>query len=232
MTAHIVIVDDDIDLTNMIRRFLERHDFSVEVIRTGEGASERIQRIQPDLLILDLMLPGVSGMEICANLRPQFDGPIVMLTALADDVDQIAGLNQGADDYLPKPLKPELLLARIQALLRRHRPSSPPAANASQAYHLPPLSIDPPLQSVTWHGEPLPLSGREYDLLFFLAQHAGQVLARDRLYQAIFQTHYDGIDRSLDVLMSRLRRKVPDGENYIRTIRGQGYLLALEKQDR
>ena len=222
--SHIVIVDDDADLTRMIRSFLERHDFSVDVIRTGEGACEKILQINPDLLILDLMLPGVNGMEICRQVRPDFHQPILMLTALADDIDQIAGLNQGADDYLPKPLKPDLLLARINALLRRPDGGAAPAEQRSELC-CGALTIDPKRRLAQWSGEPLALGVREFDLLHYLALHCGEVLTRDRLYQAVFQSQYNGLDRGLDVSISRLRNKIPNGGKWIKTLRGQGYIL-------
>ncbi len=226
MSQHIVLVDDDVDLTRMMGRFLERNNFSISILRSGEGACERILRINPDLVILDLMLPGMSGMEICRRLRPLYNGPILMLTALSDDIDHIAGLNQGADDYLPKPVKPELLLARVLAQLRRGtrvNPKSSSDANVSCAG----LEIIPAKHRATWQEAPLDLSAKEFDLLYFLACHCGEVLSRDRLYLALYQTNFDGSDRSLDLLVSRLRKKLPHGNKMIRTLRGQGYILTL-----
>ncbi|MBT4520679.1 MAG: response regulator transcription factor [Halieaceae bacterium] len=228
VNEHIVLVDDDADLTRMVGRFLERQGFSVDILRTGEGAGEKILRINPDLVILDLMLPGVSGMAICRSLRPNYGGPVLMLTALGEDADQIAGLNQGADDYLPKPVKPELLLAHIQALLRRH--SAPEEESARDNIQRQSLLLEPSQHRASWDGTELQLSAREFNLLCYMARHCGEILSRDRLYRAIYERDYDGQDRSLDLMMSRLRRKVPYGERSIRTLRGQGYLLALENE--
>lgn len=226
MSQHIVIVDDDVDLTQMMRRFLERQGFSVDILHSGEAALERIQRIQPDLLVLDLMLPGMDGMTICRHLRPAFTQPILMLTALADDADQIRGLNQGADDYLPKPVKPNVLLARIHALLRRHRHDrQKDDAIEDTSHQCGALRIDLARRSVFYHDQCLSLSTREFDLLHYLCRHPGKVLSRDRLYQAMFQCPYDGVDRALDVLISRLRKRLPTTAGNIQTLRGQGYIF-------
>lgn len=223
MTAHLLLVEDDADLARMVSRFLQRQGFSVEVLRSGEGAADRILRINPDLLILDLMLPGVSGLDICAQVRPHFAGQILMLTALSEDVDQIAGLNRGADDYLAKPVKPDLLLARVQALLRRAERYQPQPTDTLKCGK---LTITTANQAASYDGKQVELGSGEFELLLYLARHRGEVLSRDRLYQAVYQTQYDGQDRSLDLMVSRLRRKFAHAGDLIRTVRGKGYLLA------
>ncbi len=224
----ILIIDDDQELTQLISRFLRKNGFVVEVEHTGENAAEHIKRFMPDLLVLDLMLPGNDGLSICRDIRPAFHNPIIMLTALDDDIDEVTGLEVGADDYLRKPISPRVLLAHIRAQLRRHgsQPSSPAAAMTANNGR---LRIDPATREVTHNEKKVPLSTAEFDLLQTLVEQAGQVITRDQLHQKIFHMEYDGVDRSIDIRISRLRKKLGDDPRepaLIKTVRGRGYLLA------
>ncbi len=224
----ILIIDDDQELTQLISRFLSKNGFVVEVENTGEYAAEHIRHFMPDLLVLDLMLPGNDGLSICRDIRPQFHNPIIMLTALDDDIDEVTGLEVGADDYLRKPISPRVLLAHIRAQLRRHgsQPSSTAVAMTANNGR---LRIDPATREVTHNEKKVLLSTAEFDLLQTLVEQAGQVITRDQLHQKIFHMEYDGVDRSIDIRISRLRKKLGDDPRepaLIKTVRGRGYLLA------
>ena len=224
----ILIIDDDQELTQLISRFLRKNGFVVEVEHTGENAEEHVKRFMPDLLVLDLMLPGNDGLSICRDIRPAFHNPIIMLTALDDDIDEVTGLEVGADDYLRKPISPRVLLAHIRAQLRRHGSQSASTAAAMTANNGR-LRIDPATREVTHNEKKVPLSTAEFDLLQTLVEQAGQVITRDQLHQKIFHMEYDGVDRSIDIRISRLRKKLGDDPRepaLIKTVRGRGYLLA------
>lgn len=227
----ILIIDDDQELTSLISRFLNKNGYLVEVENTGENTEERIQCFQPDLIVLDLMLPGNDGLSICRNIRPAFHNPIIMLTALDDDIDEVTGLEVGADDYLRKPISPRVLLAHIRAQLRKHGSTGGQSSdNAILTVNAASLSIDPASREVTQNHKKIMLSTAEFDLLYTLAKQAGKVITRDRLHQEIFRIEYDGLDRSIDIRISRLRKKLGDDPrepSLIKTVRGRGYLLAL-----
>ena len=224
----ILIIDDDQELTLLISRFLGKNGFVVEVENTGENAAEHIKRFMPDLLVLDLMLPGIDGLSVCREIRPEFHNPIIMLTALDDDIDEVTGLEVGADDYLRKPISPRVLLAHIRAQLRKHgnQPSSTAAAMTANNGR---LRIDPATREVMQNQKKVLLSTAEFDLLHTLVEQAGQIITRDQLHRKIFHMEYDGVDRSIDIRISRLRKKLGDDPRepaLIKTVRGRGYLLA------
>ncbi len=226
----ILIIDDDQELTSLISRFLSKNGYRVEVENTGENTVERIKRFQPDLIVLDLMLPGNDGLSICRNIRPDFHNPIIMLTALDDEIDEVTGLEVGADDYLRKPISPRVLLAHIRAQLRKRGGLEASASSAVLKANNGSLSIDTTSREVTQNEKKIALSTAEFDLLYTLAKKAGQVITRDQLHQEIFRIEYDGVDRSIDIRISRLRKKLGDDSKeptLIKTIRGRGYLLAL-----
>ncbi len=225
----ILIIDDDQELTQLISRFLERNGFEVEVEHSGDQALERIESVRPDLLVLDLMLPGTDGLSICRNIRPVFPHPIIMLTALDDDIDEVTGLEVGADDYLRKPISPRVLLAHIRAQLRKRGNLEAPVENATIRVNNGSLLIDPSTREVIQNQTKLMLSTAEFDLLHTLAKRAGQIITRDQLHREIFNMEYDGLDRSIDIRISRLRKKLGDDPRepvVIKTVRGRGYLLA------
>lgn len=223
---HIMVVEDDESLARWIADYLGSHGYLVSVANQGDEALELIRADLPDLVILDLNLPVLDGLEVCRQARTFYDRPILMLTARDDDSDEILGLNTGADDYLGKPVAPSRLLARVRALLRRGS-----AEPESRLITIGGLSIDPDSRSVTLHEQRVSVSTHEFDLLSLLARNAGTPLSRDTLISEIRGIEYDGFDRSVDVSISRLRRKLGDDAQEprrIKTLRGTGYLLAQD----
>jgi two-component system response regulator RstA len=202
----------------------------VDIESDGAQAAARIIDERPDLVILDLMLPGVDGLSICKQVRPAYAGPILMLTARTDDTDQVQGLESGADDYVCKPVRPLVLLARIRALLRR-REGAGEVEGTSQRLEFGALRLDNARREA-WLGEELiDLTGAEFDLLWLLAVNAGRILSREEIFNALRGIEYDGQDRSIDVRISRIRPKIGDDPvlpRLIKTIRGKGYLFVRE----
>lgn len=228
MTHRILVIEDDHRLSGLICDYLQQHDFKVSVEDRGDRAVERIQDEQPDLLVLDLMLPGKDGLSICQEVRNTYVGPILMLTALDDDMDQVAGLEMGADDYVKKPVLPRVLLARIRALLRRFNKDMPQNDPSSEEIWMGGLKISRNEHMVTLNGTTVELTTNEFELLWLMASNAGQVLHRDHILARMRGIAYDGLDRSVDVTVSRLRRKLEDNVGQprgIKTIWGQGYLF-------
>lgn len=224
----ILLAEDDARLANLVRAYLEANDFQVGVEDNGNRVAERVTSDRPDLLILDIMLPGKDGLTLCQELRPTFNGPILMLTARNEDADQILGLEFGADDYVIKPVEPRILLARIRALLRRIEPRS---NQSRQELAFGGLKIDDASRSVSLDGKPVNLSSHEFDLLWLLAQRAGEVVKRDFLFQELHGRPYDGLDRTIDVRVSQLRKKLEDSTDNpqrIKTVWGRGYLFIAD----
>lgn len=225
----ILVVDDDVELTELISQYLSLNGFQVIVENDGANAVARINSESPDLIVLDLMLPNVDGLSICRDVRDQFFGPIIMLTALVDDIDEVTGLEVGADDYLCKPIKPRVLLAHIRAQLRRQSALSQNHANTVKTVCNELLNIDCHKRIVTCRGQEVALTSAEFDLLWVLTLNAGEIISRDQLHREIFRLDYDGFDRSIDLRVSRLRKKLgddPKEPQLIKTIRNKGYLLA------
>ncbi|WP_434632976.1 two-component system response regulator RstA [Chromobacterium sp. CV08] len=234
MTHRIVFVEDDADLAELISDFLSRHEMEVVIEPRGDAALDTIAREKPDMVLLDIMLPGKDGLSICRELRPKFDGPIIMLTSLDSDMNQILGLELGANDYILKTTPPSVLVARLRAQLRNLRPAQPTAeaqpAKGSRKAVFGQLSIDPVSRDVILAGEKIPLSTSDFDLLWLLASHAGETLNRDILLKEMRGVSYDGLDRSIDVAISRLRKKLGDNPSEpfrIKTVRNRGYLFSL-----
>ncbi len=235
----ILLVEDDQRLSDLISEYLVKQGLLVEVEYRGDTAVQRILDLQPDLVILDLMLPGLDGLEVCRQVRPKFQAPILMLTARDEDVDQIVGLEIGADDYVIKPVQPRILLARIRTLLRRNQTSQPTVAGhrgklssqVSNPLVFDRLQINPAAREVTLDNQVVELTTQEYELLFFMASHAGVVLSRDQIFEAMSGIEYDGLDRSVDIRISRLRKLLEinsDKPSGIKTVRGQGYLFVAQ----
>ena len=227
----IVLVEDDLGLARLIEERLNSEGFQVVHEANGKKACALIIESNPDLVLLDIMLPGMDGFELCRQVRPRYQGPILILTARADDLDQILGLELGADDYVSKPVKPRVLLARIRALLRRSHPSEAESPKPSRV-KLGELCVDASRREATLADRRIELTTVEFDLLWYLLERAGQVISRQALYRAIYHYDYDGLDRSIDVYISRLRQKLgdhPATPHYLKTVRGVGYLLAGEK---
>lgn len=223
MQQKILLVEDDVPLASLLSEYLTGQGYKVEVLHRGTEVKKRVIAGKPDLVILDLMLPDVNGLDVCRSLREGWRGAILMLTAMKDDVDVVTGLELGADDYLGKPVAPRVLLARIRALLRRS--SSDLSAEMIEAG---PLSINVPSREALLDGEPLDLTTTEYDLLVVLARRAGRVQKREVLVEDLRGIGFDSFDRSVDVLVSRLRRKLGKHGTMIKTVRGLGYLLSQE----
>jgi two-component system response regulator RstA len=227
----VLIVEDDVRLAELTREYLEYNGLSVTIEADGGEAAARILKEQPALVVLDLMLPGEDGLSICRNVRSAgFDGPILMLTARADDMDQVLGLETGADDYVCKPVRPRLLLARIRALLRRCEPASE-AADQPLRLQFGPLRVDHAMREAWLNGQGIDLTGAEFDLLWLLAANAGRILSREEIFTSLRGVQYDGQDRSIDVRISRIRPKIGDDAEHprlIKTIRSKGYLFVGE----
>lgn len=223
MTPSITLIEDDVRLSALIASYLESNGFRVRGVAHGDEAVEQVRSSDPDLVILDLGLPGKDGFEILRQLRPQFVNPILILTARGDDIDHVLGLERGADDYVIKPVEPRVLLARIHALLRRRLRER--AAQPTLKFGA--LVINPGARAVTLDGRSIALSSNEFDLLAYLASHAGHTQSRTTLFQELYGRDYDGVDRMLDVRISQLRKKLgeSDASERIKTIWGHGYLF-------
>ncbi|MBX8615782.1 response regulator [Pseudomonas cichorii] len=231
--TRIMLVEDDIALAELIASYLQRFEYDVTVVNRGDRALEGMHRLRPDLVILDLMLPGLDGLHVCRQLRDESPVlPIIMLTARDKNDDQILGLETGADDYVAKPCDPRVLLARIRTLLRRSFSSE--TRHDAQQIVLGRLLIDLAERQVKWRDQDVELSSGEYNLLLVLANHAGEVLSRDQLIQQLRGIEFNGIDRSVDVAISKLRRKFEDNPaepRRIKTVWGKGYLLSRSEWD-
>lgn len=229
----ILLIEDDLRLSALVKEYLEKQEYDIDVEHQGDRAVDRIIDENPDLVVLDLMLPGKDGLSICRDVRARYFGPILILTAREDDMDQVAGLELGADDYVKKPVEPRVLLARIRALFRRavHAETETEESPPPKKLAFGSLEIDAASRSVTLADTTLDLSTTEFDLLWLLASKAGEVLDRDLLCQTIKGVEYDGIDRSIDVAVSRLRKKMKDNTDQpyrIKTVWGSGYLFVAD----
>ena len=230
MTLRILLIEDDQRLANLTAEYLRKNDFEVGIEERGDTAESRILNENPDLVILDIMLPGKDGFEVCRSVRSRYKGVILMLTARDEDLDQILGLELGADDYIAKPVQPRLLLARIKALLRRAPTTQDnDSENPDGELSFGSFRISQATRSTHLGGESIELTTAEFDLLWLLASHAGSVLSRDDLLQQLRGIGFDGLDRSIDARISRLRRKLgddPENPTRIKTVRGKGYLFS------
>ncbi len=222
----VLIVEDDTSLAAMIAEFLEQNGFVARIENRGDVAVARIRTEQPSIVILDLMLPGRDGLDVCRDVRDVYHGHILMLTASGNEVDEVVGLEIGADDYLAKPVRPRILLARMRALLRR--PISPSTAKGVRVC-VGNLVVDTAIREARIRDTVLSLTSGEFDMLVFFAANAGEVLSRRLIYQELRGTQYDELDRSMDLMVSRLRKKleISSGQQeIIKTVRGVGYLFA------
>ncbi|ENM3758366.1 response regulator transcription factor CarR [Vibrio cholerae] len=221
------IIEDDIKLREMLAEYMTNQGFQVTTFATGETAPEQILLNQPDLVLLDLMLPGENGLTICRQIRAQFLGKILMLTASDDDFDHVAALEMGADDFVNKPIKPRVLLARIRMLMRREERTT---ANADTTHLLQfgALLLNQSRRYCELDGEVINLSDSEFDLLWLLASAADQVVSREFLTKSLRGIEYDGLDRTVDNKIVTLRKKLCDDSSTpkrIITVRGKGYLF-------
>ena len=224
-TPLILVVDDEPSITHLVQSYLEKDGFTVATAADGLNALELAARLQPRLVVLDVMLPGLDGLEVCRRLRQSIpDTYILMLTARSDDIDKIIGLEVGADDYLTKPFNPRELVARVRAILRRERGSMPPAESAPLRFG--PLLIDRVQHVVKLDERPVDLTPLEFELLVTLAQRPGMVFSRDRLLEQVWGYDFEGDTRVVDTHIKGLRRKLDDDPvrpRFIQTVRSVGY---------
>lgn len=228
---HVFLVEDDDSLASLVKDYLELQGYQVSVESNGDNATQRILEAKPDIAILDIMLPGKNGLDICRELRSQVDMPVMMLTARTDEIDQVVGLEVGADDYICKPVQPRLLMARINALLRRAQLSGSSTEESSPELTFGKLTVHTTKQEVFFAGDPVELTTNETELLIHFAQNADQVLSRDDLLSQLRGFGYDGLDRTVDMLVSRLRKKLGDDPakpKKIKTVWKKGYLFVAD----
>jgi two-component system alkaline phosphatase synthesis response regulator PhoP len=236
-SATILVVDDEPPILDLIASYLRADGFSVHTAQDGPGALAQARVVRPDLIVLDVMLPGLDGMEVCRRIQQEFDVYILMLTARAEEIDKIVGLSVGADDYLTKPFSPRELVMRVKAILRRSRTLGPrPAALRAPerpALRFDELVIDPDSREV-WHDSAqIELTPREFDLLYALAEQPGRVFNRDQLLERVWGHDFAGIDRVVDVHIGLLRRKLEDDSAnpaIIQTVRGVGYKFVARRK--
>lgn len=231
--AKICIVEDDPELADFMVRRLQTAGYQVLHESNGVLAVSLILREQPDGIILDLMLPGIDGIEVLKQIRPRYTGPILMLTAKDEDQSHIQGLEAGADDYVTKPIHPRVLLARLQALLRRFVKSGGPEEHLVSFGD---LNVDAGQREIRWQNNLIELTSSEFDLFWYLCNRPGTVLDRETIYRELYQTQYDGYDRAVDVYISRIRQKLVKAVGdealtvTLKTVRGKGYLLAVKER--
>ncbi|HEY0427073.1 MAG TPA: response regulator transcription factor [Pyrinomonadaceae bacterium] len=230
----ILMIDDDVKLCRLVKDYLAPFGFNIEAVHTGTEGLERIRQTDFRAVILDLMLPGIDGISVLRQLRTFSNIPVLMLTALGDESDRIVGLEVGADDYLPKTFSTRELLARLRAVTRRSQITEMQTKDVADEIIVNDISINSATREVTQNGELINLTALEFDLLLCLARSAGRVLDRDKLLDEIAGREYDVFDRSVDVHISILRRKLgddPKNPRYIKTIRSVGYMLTPEVED-
>lgn len=218
----VLIVDDEENIRELATLYLEKEGYGVKTASDGTAALEAVSAHEPDLIVLDVMMPEMDGLEVCRTIRRGSDVPILMLTARADDVDKIVGLELGADDYMGKPFNPRELAARVKAILRRAEGGSGPARSTVSVG---PLSIDWQRREARVGEEELTLRTKEFDLLRALAEHEGVVLSRKQLLERVWGYDYYGETRTVDVHVTQVRRKLGDRGVAIQTVRGVGYKL-------
>jgi two-component system, OmpR family, response regulator CpxR len=221
--VRVLLIDDDAELCQLLLEFLQRQGFTVDCEHEGNAGLDRALRGGTDLVVLDVMLPGMDGFEILRRLRKTSSVPVIMLTARGDDVDRIIGLDLGADDYVPKPFNARELVARINAVLRRYEARNAPAPARLEVNG---VVLNPGTREAIADGEPLDLTTFEFDILEQLMRSAGRVLSRDSLMEMFYNRKATPFDRSIDMHISHLRKKLNRGESLIKTIRGVGYQFA------
>ena len=222
----ILLVDDEPHILELAQLYLAREGYRVTTAPDGHAAVERAERDSPALMVLDLMLPGLDGYEVCKRVRAKSDLPILMLTARDDDIDKIIGLELGADDYLTKPFNPRELVARVKAILRRSRPGRG-ALDEAAPLNLGDVTIDPASREVTVGGRPASVRTKEFDLLHTLAEHRGRVLTREQLLSLVWGFDFLGQTRTVDVHIAHLRKILAGSRASIETVTGVGYKLVV-----
>ena len=228
----ILVVEDEPDILEMVRYNLDQAGLDVETAEDAERALQSVREILPDLIILDLMLPGIDGLDMCRQIKQDARTrhiPILMLTARKEEIDRIVGLELGADDYVVKPFSPRELVLRAQAILRRSQGSSQSAAETETWLHMGPVSIDKAAHQALLNGDPLELTGTEFKLLITLIERRGRVQTRDDLLNTVWGYEYNGYGRTVDTHIRRLREKLGEASEWIETVRGVGYRFRRER---
>lgn len=226
--TRILLIDDDVELTSMLTQYLIHEGFAPHAVHDGKTGIAELARQPYAMAVLDIMMPGMSGLETLQRIRQQSRIPVLMLTARGDGIDKVTGLNLGADDYVAKPCTPAELVARIRAILRRTQGTSPsgPPPDAPRNLSAGPLVLSPGSRQAVWHGKPLELTGTEFALLEVLARHAGSLVSKQDISQQAFNRPLTRFDRRIDVHISAIRQKLgnrPDGQPWIRNVRSLGY---------
>ena len=228
MTSRVLLIDDDVRLYELLATYLEQNGFTVTCVADGPKGLAALAGGSFDAVLLDVMMPGMDGLEVCKRIRAKSQVPVLMLTSKGDETDRVVGLEIGADDYIPKPFSPRELLARLRAVLRRSNPEG-----ASERINVGEISIDVPSRQVTVSGREVELTGVEFDILLALARRPGRVVAREALLSEAGRGDVSVSDRTVDVHISHLRQKLgddPRSPKRIKTVRGVGYVLAKEPQ--
>ncbi|EUJ21813.1 response regulator YycF [Listeria aquatica] len=232
----VLVVDDEKPIADIVKFNLNKEGFDVYCAYDGDEALELVEEVQPDLILLDIMLPGRDGIEVCREVRKKYDMPIIMVTAKDSEIDKVLGLELGADDYVTKPFSNRELIARVKANLRRHSKISSQAAeeNENSELEIGSLVIHPDAYVASKRGETIELTHREFELLHYLAKHMGQVMTREHLLQTVWGYDYFGDVRTVDVTVRRLREKIEDNPSHpawLVTRRGVGYYLRNPEQE-
>jgi DNA-binding response OmpR family regulator len=227
----ILVIDDDVELCHLVSEYLEAEGFAIECVHDGESGLKKATAGEYLLVVLDVMLPGINGFEVLRRIRATSRQPVLLLTARGEDVDRIVGLEIGADDYLPKPFNPRELVARIRAILRRTHaegglPSAPEVVRVGE------VELDPATRTVRLDGKPVDLTSVEFNLLEVLLREAGRVVPRERLVNAVLSRKFSPFDRSIDMHVSKVRKKLgdTDSDEHIKTVRGVGYIFARPRE--
>ncbi|HMY50493.1 MAG TPA: response regulator transcription factor [Rhodocyclaceae bacterium] len=227
----VLLVDDDVELSALLREYIEQEGYEATVVHDGESGVAEALSGRHAIVVLDVMMPGIGGIEALRRIRAQSNVPVLMLTAKGDDVDRIVGLELGADDYVPKPCTPRELVARLRAILRRTHEPATVADSATGTVTVGPLLMWPQMRRAEWQGRPLELTSTEYNLLELLARNAGRVVSKTELSEQGLGRPLARFDRSIDVHLSSIRHKLgtrPDGGSWIETVRGLGYQMIRE----
>src|SRR6202521_2363234 len=230
---HVLVVDDDVELCALVQEYLTAEGFSLKAVHDGEQGLQQALTGEYALVVLDVMLPGINGFEVLRRIRSVSKLPVLLLTARGEDVDRIVGLEIGADDYLPKPFNPRELVARIRAVLRRTRADGGGSPAAPEVVSVGDVELDPATRTVRLEGKPVDLTSVEFNLLEVLLREAGRVVPRERLVNAVLSRKFSPFDRSIDMHVSKVRKKLGDSDTdaHIKTIRGVGYIFARPRED-
>ncbi len=230
----LLLVEDDLSLAQWIKEYLQEQGYQVFHVARGDIAVKKLQEVNPALILLDIMLPGIDGIQVCREIRKSSNLPIILLTARGDEMDEVIGLEVGANDYVVKPVRPRALLARIKSLIRGASSTEVGISAEEKKLEFGSLTIDATAKRVMLSGEEILLSSSEFEFLWFLAQNSGQPVNRDQVFKALKGREYDGLDRRFDLIISGLRKKFKDDPHHprkIKTVWGKGYLFVADAWD-